>query len=353
MPQYLFTVCQIGAEAALKEEIAQAHPELKFSYSRPGFVTFVNKGERDWGPDFRLRSIFARAYGLSERKSKSTSIIEDLSAFVAAKGFRKKPRLHVFERDLFFPGDEAKGFELGAAARKLDAQLRASGTYEDPAIAPSHGDPVVDVCLVEFVDGKDEIWLGTHTHHSAHSGFSGGRPPITLPPEAPSRAYLKFEEGALRAGAELKAGERALEIGCTPGGTLYALLKRGLQAWGVDHNTPDPKLSKEFKERFTFIQSPMEFVEPTDPRAPRALHWLLMDVNLSPDKTLPQVAHWVRHHKQSLKGAFLTLKLMHWDQRSEIPRWFEKIESMGLHIALARQLAYNRQEFLVYARPKK
>jgi 23S rRNA (cytidine2498-2'-O)-methyltransferase len=353
MPQYLFTVCQTGAESALKEEITRAHPELKFSYSRPGFVTFVNKGEREWGPDFRLRSIFARAYGLSERKSKSATISEDLAAFVDVKGFRKQPRLHVFERDLYFPGDEVKGFELGAAARMLDARLRASGLFADPATPLAHGDPVVDVCLVEFSGEKDEIWLGFHLHHTAHSGFPGGRPPLTLPPAAPSRAYLKFEEAALKSGAELKAGERALEIGCTPGGTVYALLKRGLEVWGIDHNTPSPELAREFKERFTFIQSPMEFVQPTDARAPRALQWLLMDVNLSPDKTLPQVAHWVRHHKQSLKGAFLTLKLMHWDERREIPRWLEKIETMGLHPVVITQLAYNRQEFLVYARPKK
>lgn len=350
MPQYIFTVCQVGAEAALKDEIAKAHPELRFSYSRPGFVTFVNKGEREWNPDFKLRSIFARAYGLSEGKSKRATIAEDLAAFVTKKQFSKRPRLHVFERDLYFPGDEAKDFKVGAFARNLDRQLRESESIDRSEAPLSAGDPVVDVCCVEFSE-KDEIWFGSHLHHSGHSGLPGGRPEIALPLAAPSRAFLKIEEAILRVGADPKPSDRALEIGCSPGGALYALLRRGLNVWGVDRDAPSPSLATEFKERFRFIQSPMEFALPTDIRSPRDLHWILLDVSLSPDKTLPQVAHWVRHHKQSLKGAFLTLKLMHWDQRTQIPRWCEQIRAMGLHIAFTGQLAFNRQEFLVYAEP--
>ena len=64
MPQisespFLFTVCQVGAEAALKQEVAREHPELKFAFSRPGFITFKN----DSGVlplHFELRSVFAQ-----------------------------------------------------------------------------------------------------------------------------------------------------------------------------------------------------------------------------------------------------------------------------------------------------
>ena len=38
--QFIFTVCQIGTESALKDEIAREWPDFRFSYSRPGFVTF-------------------------------------------------------------------------------------------------------------------------------------------------------------------------------------------------------------------------------------------------------------------------------------------------------------------------
>ena len=61
--QFIFAVCQIGAEPALKQEVTRLHPELRFAYSRPGFVTF--KSEKVLAPGFRLHSILARAYGLS------------------------------------------------------------------------------------------------------------------------------------------------------------------------------------------------------------------------------------------------------------------------------------------------
>ena len=38
--RFVFVAVQPGAERALKSEIAREHPELKFAYSRPGFVTF-------------------------------------------------------------------------------------------------------------------------------------------------------------------------------------------------------------------------------------------------------------------------------------------------------------------------
>ena len=38
--KFLFVICQVGAESALKGEMSSAWPELRFAFSRPGFVTF-------------------------------------------------------------------------------------------------------------------------------------------------------------------------------------------------------------------------------------------------------------------------------------------------------------------------
>ena len=48
---FLFTVCQVGAEGALKNEVLRSHPELRFAYSRPGFVIETRwppRGANDW-----------------------------------------------------------------------------------------------------------------------------------------------------------------------------------------------------------------------------------------------------------------------------------------------------------------
>src|SRR5215510_10145346 len=37
---FVFVTCQVGAEPALKMEVARELPMLRFAYSRPGFLTF-------------------------------------------------------------------------------------------------------------------------------------------------------------------------------------------------------------------------------------------------------------------------------------------------------------------------
>jgi 23S rRNA (cytidine2498-2'-O)-methyltransferase len=105
--EFLFTICQIGAEKALKDELAANHPDLRFAYSRPGFVTFKNS-TKEMTPDVELQSIFARAYGLSLSKASSSSeawkwIEENWEKIQGS-------HLHVFECDRYFPGDEPEGF---------------------------------------------------------------------------------------------------------------------------------------------------------------------------------------------------------------------------------------------------
>src|SRR6186997_3062423 len=39
-PSFIFATCQVGAEPALKTELARVWPDFKFAYSRPGFLTF-------------------------------------------------------------------------------------------------------------------------------------------------------------------------------------------------------------------------------------------------------------------------------------------------------------------------
>jgi 23S rRNA (cytidine2498-2'-O)-methyltransferase len=64
-PQFLFAVCQCGAEPALKQELAASHPELKFSFSRPGFVTFKFAEPCQNAATYQLKSTFARTWGFS------------------------------------------------------------------------------------------------------------------------------------------------------------------------------------------------------------------------------------------------------------------------------------------------
>ncbi len=72
MSQFLYTVCQRGAEPALKAELAKHWPDFRFAYSRPGFVTFKLPDGADLPEDFDLQSVFARTYGFSLGKVTGT-----------------------------------------------------------------------------------------------------------------------------------------------------------------------------------------------------------------------------------------------------------------------------------------
>src|SRR5258708_7412307 len=131
---FIFTVCQQGAESAVKKEIAQGYANLNFAYSRPGFITFKNRDEgKAIAPDFELKSIFARAYGLSIGKAGAPS-----EAFAAAENLLReigqpsgKLRLHVWERDSYASGEEPKDYVLGRASSEALSELKKSPRFTE------------------------------------------------------------------------------------------------------------------------------------------------------------------------------------------------------------------------------
>ena len=47
-PEYVFALCNPGAERALKAEVAEAGLDWRPSYQKRGFVTFKVTGGFDW-----------------------------------------------------------------------------------------------------------------------------------------------------------------------------------------------------------------------------------------------------------------------------------------------------------------
>lgn len=343
---FIFTVCQAGAESALKRELGRAHPELRPAYSRPGFVTFKVAEGKAPGPDLELKSVLAREYGLSIGKSPGIPepVLEAASRFRAASG--RAVHLRVFERDRHEPGSEPPGFDPFAEADRAEARIREAarepGVLAARGSAPGPGDPVLDVCLVE----PDEWWLGEHLHHTgSHFAEAGGRTRLSLPAEAPSRAFLKVEEAIRWLSLPMREGDVAVEIGSAPGGASFALLERGVSVTGIDPGEMAPQVLKYGKKgaRFTHLRAPVAGV----PRAelPERAQWLLADMNVLPGVTLSattQVAGWL---EQDLVGVILTLKLNDWNLVDEIPEMLERVRAMGMARVRARQLSTNRREF--------
>jgi len=346
VPSFLYCVCQVGAEAALRREIGGIDPTLRSAFARPGLVTFKLEDGADVDAStavINVRSVLARACGGSLGSASSATEVTDLLCRASAAGSRL--RLQVWERDRWRPGEEPLGFVYGVEAAAVRRSLVAAWPEElelaegELALA---GELVADVIIV----GPGEPWLvGLRRQGEGQLPYGGGRIPIEECPEAPSRAYYKLEEALVYADVPLRAGDVAVELGSAPGGASLALLRRGLEVHGVDPGAMDPQVRDYVGaggNRFTHHASTMGQVSRGD--LPKALHWIVADVNLAPQIALQTVRRLGARPRPALLGVLLTLKIDNWKAMRHLPGWLRQIEAMGMAEVGATQLSRNRME---------
>lgn len=319
------------------------HPGFRFAYSRPGLVTW--RAENAVPPDFALGAVFARAFGISIGKAATPGEVIDLAR--ALRGSETPPAgeplvLHVFERDRPEPPEAET--TVGVLAKAVRAELLAAapaGLFVTAERLPRRGEAVLDV----IVAPDEALWVGHHVHGDAHSPFAGGRAEVTLPPEAPSRAYLKLEEGLSWSRLPMKRGQVAVEIGSAPGGASWALLQRGLTVIGVDPGAMAEQVLAS--KNFTHLQIPLG--ELRREQLPPRVDWLLIDVNLAPQVALHGVRRIVATLRGTLRGVLFTLKLNEWKLAEAVPELLARVAGMGLCEVRATQLVSNRREICVTA----
>lgn len=337
---FVFAVCQVGAEGALKAEVARLHPGWRFAFSRPGLITW--RTDQPIDADVELGAVFARAFGVSLGKAGSAQEVLQLAARIQ-DGNSGPLVLHVFARDDAPPGEDPLT-DSSALVEITRAELLAQAPPElfvADVRPPRRGEGVLDV----IVHKDDPPWVGFHRHGDAHSPEPGGRAPLALPEDAPSRAWLKLEEAVAWSHLPLRAGQIAVEIGSAPGGASWALLRRGLQVVGIDPGQMAPQVLSA--SGFSHLQLPLGDVRRE--QLPRHVDWLLMDVNLAPQVALHGVRRIVSMLRPNLRGVIFTLKLNDWKMADEVPALCARIAGMGLSNVRATQLPSNRREICAVA----
>jgi len=343
-PTFLFTTCQIGAEAALKAELARQHPDFLFAYSRPGFLTFKLPPGEIARPDFRLGAVFARTWGFTLEKARAESLDAAAAEVCRFIGRQSYDALHVWQRDLAAVGQ--RGFEphVTPAALAAEEAIRRhanTDTLSSPLSRVAEpGQRVLDCILVE----PHEWWIGQHWAGDRASCFAGGLRQLAVPAEIVSRAYVKMQEALAWSALPIKAGQRCVEIGCSPGGASQYLLEQGLRVIGIDPAQVEPRILAN--PNFTHVRKRGSDVRR---REFRGVHWLMADMNVAPQYTLDTVEAIVTHESVSIRGMLLTLKLLEWKLAEEIPAYMQRVRSWGYKQVVARQLAHNRQEICLSA----
>lgn len=329
---FIFVVCQAGAEVAVKTEIANSNPGLKFSYSRPGFITF--KSPTELAPDFSLHSKFCYAYGITHQKFKKDQISELFSHL-------NTKTLHVIERELYEPEKSPKEYSFGKLREQFISENEKKLKSFSVNQSPENGDLVGDIILID----ENEIWLGSHIHSNHHRPFPGGRPDIKLPEKAPSRAYLKLEEAILLNDIKFGTNDVAIEVGSAPGGASFALLERGLTVVGIDSAEMDKIILKN--KNFQHIQKSIVDVQPNE--LPKIVHWILIDINQKPEIALKALEWLIPKFKKSLKGLILTFKFSDWKSTENVQKIEKNIKSYGFKKIISKHLINNKKEINITA----
>ena len=343
---FVLVTCQPGAEGALKDEVALSKPDWKFSYSRPGFLTFKVHEPSEVAEPIVLHSTFARASAHSLGRVQGFPSAMMAKAVWQRVGERAIDRLHVWSRDAAIPGEN--GYESGedeAARAAKELIIAVAPAAGDGSAVPSHlledthrGDLVLDCVVV----APDEWWIGLHRATSRITRWPGGIWPGQPPPEMVSRAYLKMSEALDWMRFPVKLGQRCVELGCAPGGATQALLDRGLRVTGVDPAKVDERVAQ--RKHFQHLRKRSADVRRRDFEQ---FQWLVADMSVAPSYTLAAVRDIVCHRHVNIRGLIMNLKLPDWKLAAEIPGYVAEVRRWGYPVVRARQLSHNGQEICV------
>jgi len=335
--------CQPGAEAALRGRVAEVMPGLKPAAWRRGVVTFrVADGADASAASVDAESVFARAvmHSLGQVTGDDVaSFAREAVALARSRGIDPE-NVHVWHR--MTPVGRGAPEALAAAVSVRGTVLEALGLDPSLQVEAAAGSRILD-CVI---DSESRWWVGWHTTDSVPSRWPGGFHPAAftvLPEGVVSRAWLKLDEAIRVFQIPLVPGQRAIELGASPGGACQRLLEAGLQVVGVDPALVDPVVASrpQFTQwRMRAREVPLEKF--------RGCDWLVADMNIDPKSTLASLGRAATARGVNLQGIIATLKIPEWARAEELSGWLDAIRSWGFE-PKARQLSTSGREVCVVA----
>jgi len=240
---------------------------------------------------------------------------------------------------------------LPGFARKWTAPL-ASTLRSQGWLTPHRrpGGRRLDLILQDF-----ERLVIAESWPASRSAFPGGRPRLRLPSDAPSRSSLKLEEAfrTLLDGDErrrlLAPGMRAVDLGASPGGWTFSLLRRGLSVTAVDNGPLDASLLAGGRvthvraDGFTWLPG-------------RTCDWLVCDIVDKPRRTAALVGRWFSGGY--CRASIFNLKL---PMKKRLEEWRlcrERLDAVLVSLespfeVRAKQLYHDREEITVAVLPRR
>jgi 23S rRNA C2498 (ribose-2'-O)-methylase RlmM len=300
MTQFYFVLTNVEAESILKEEILLRYPDLRLSYSRPGFLTF--KAEKD----VVFNPLFCRLSGLSLGKFKKHELSYE------------KAWVYSLSNRLEIPSD-LKALSDASIFKKNET-----------------------VTLIIMV-GPDEYWVGSYTLRSHHFQTPGEVSSIMERDEVPSRAFYKIAEAFEAFDLPFENQETVLELGSAPGGASLFLLEQDLKVIGVDPADMDSRILKFFD--FKHLKKPFETLSEKDFK--RGADWIVSDINLPPTVVLKEVFRMLTFLEP--RGLLITLKINDMKHLEIVATIREQIRRQGFDKVELKYLPSHKKEIALIA----
>lgn len=299
MSHFYFALTNPEAESLLKEEIKHNYPDLKLSYSRPGFLTFKALKSVSFKP------LFARIAGESQGKFKLAEL-----DFEKAWVWNRTP-------ELIIPT------ELKNLSERSSYKM---------------GEKVTLIMMT----GEDEYWIGEYPLVRSHLQTPGEVSSILIK-EVPSRAYYKLAEAFESFDLPFDHEERVLELGSAPGGASLFLLDQDMKVLGVDPAEMDPGILRHIN--FKHLKKPFETV--TADNFSDNVDWIVSDVNLPPTVVVREVLRMLTFLQPH--GLVLTLKINQDKQLWMLQKIVQDFKSQGFTQVELKYLPSHRQEIALVA----
>lgn len=196
-----------------------------------------------------------------------------------------------------------------------------------------------------FFEGSSQVTLALSVAGN-RSEWPQGIPRLRFPASAPSRSTLKLEEALLclltpeeREGL-LRPGMKAVDLGASPGGWTWQLVRRDLLVTAIDNGPMDRALMQsgmvEHLRADGFTYRPRDAVD-----------WLVCDMVESPIRVAELMAQWLL--RGDARQAIFNLKLPMKKRREEVERCLQLVSSTLAgarmrHTLRCKQLYHDREE---------
>ncbi len=300
MSHFYFSLTNPEVELLLKKEMSIGYPNLKLSYSRPGFLTFKAENSVLFNPWMsRLSGICLGKKTLGELSSLSKAWLwKRLDSFTAPDEL-----VALSEKSLFKIGEK--------------------------------------VTLIMMV-GENEYWLGEYILKRSHFQTPGEESSIQKR-EVPSRAYYKIAEAYEAFDLPMDYEEKVLELGSAPGGASLFLLDQELKVIGVDPAEMDKSILA--KRNFKHIRKPFETLNAENFQ--EDIDWIVSDVNLPPTVVVKEVERFLTFLEP--RGLVLTLKLNQDRYLRMLKPIVESFRKKGFTQVELKYLPSHRQEIALIA----